>query len=69
MEATPKKTFNVLFICTGNSARSMVAEAIFNRAEQGRFVPSRPAAARKGGYTPMRWIFLKRLHYDVSGLR
>jgi protein-tyrosine-phosphatase len=69
MEVAPKKVFNVLFICTGNSARSIMAEAVLNRAGQGRFRAFSAGSQPKGHIHPYAIDLLKRLHYDVSGLR
>lgn len=61
--------FNVLFLCTRNSARSIIAEAILDKVGQGRFhaysAGSEPAPA------PMPEVLerLKTLGHDVSGLR
>jgi arsenate reductase (thioredoxin) len=69
LEVVPNKVFNVLFICTGNSARSIMAEAILNRAGQGRFRAFSAGSHPKGQIHPFALDVLKRLHYDVSGLR
>jgi arsenate reductase len=63
------RVFNVLFICTGNSARSIMAEAILNRAGQGRFRAFSAGSQPKGHIHPYAIDLLKRMHYDVSGLR
>lgn len=69
MEPIQKKTFNVLFICTGNSARSIMAEAVLNRAGNGRFRAFSAGSNPKGHVHPYAIDLLKRLHYDVSELR
>jgi arsenate reductase len=69
LEVVPNKAFNVLFICTGNSARSIMAEAILNRAGQGRFHAFSAGSHPKGNVHPYAIDILKRLHYDVSELR
>ncbi len=63
------RVFNVLFICTGNSARSIMAEAILNRAGQGRFRAFSAGSQPKGQVHPYAVDLLRRLNYDVSGVR
>src|SRR5271166_4445792 len=69
IEAVPSKAFNVLFICTGNSARSIMAEVILNRAGQGRFRAFSAGSHPKGHVHPYALQLLEKLHYDVSQLR
>lgn len=69
MEAADKKIFNVLFICTGNSARSIMGEAVLNRAGQGRFRAFSAGSQPKGHVHPYALGLLRRLNYDVSGAR
>jgi arsenate reductase (thioredoxin) len=61
--------YNVLFLCTGNSARSVMAEAILNRAGMGKFRAFSAGSQPKGQVHPYAIDLLKKLHYDVSGLR
>jgi arsenate reductase len=65
-----KPVFNVLFLCTRNSARSVMAEAILNRVGEGRFRAfSAGSAPSDTGPLPEVLSQLKALGHDVSGLR
>jgi arsenate reductase (thioredoxin) len=61
--------FNVLFLCTGNSARSVIAEAILNRIGMGKFRAFSAGSHPKGHVHPETIRLLHMLHYDTSGLR
>jgi protein-tyrosine-phosphatase len=64
-----EKTYNVLFLCTGNSARSIIAEAILNRLGQGRFKAYSAGSHPKGQPHPYAIDLLRKLDFDVEGLR
>ncbi|HHS94094.1 MAG TPA: metalloregulator ArsR/SmtB family transcription factor [Rhodobacterales bacterium] len=62
-------TKNVLFLCTGNSARSLIGEAILNREGRGRFRAYSAGSHPGKGPHPFTLDLLKRLNHDVSGIR
>jgi arsenate reductase (thioredoxin) len=62
-------TYTVLFLCTGNSARSIIAEATLNQRGAGRFDAYSAGSHPKGEVHPRAIELLKRLDYDTSGLR
>src|ERR1700747_1265401 len=63
------KVYNVLFLCTGNSARSVMAEAILNKLGAGHFRAYSAGSQPKGQVHPETLRLLAGLGYDTCGLR
>jgi arsenate reductase len=64
-----ERPFNTLFLCTGNSARSIIAEAILNKIGQGKFRAYSAGSQPKGQVNPNTIQLLQNLGYDTSGFR
>ncbi len=63
------KVYNVLVLCTGNSARSIIAEAILNREGAGRIRAFSAGSRPKDAPNPQALSLLKDLGYDTGGFR
>lgn len=66
---TDARVMNVLFLCTANSARSVIAEAILNRLGSGRFRAFSAGSHPRGTINPMTLDILRTANHDVSTMR
>ena len=63
------QAYNVLFLCTGNSARSILAESILRKDGRGRFRAFSAGSQPKGAVNPFALRVLQKLDYPTDGLR
>jgi arsenate reductase len=63
------RVYNVLFLCTGNSARSILGEAVMNHVGQGRFKAYSAGSTPKGAVHPMTLEVLRKAGISTDGLR
>jgi protein-tyrosine-phosphatase len=64
-----ERIYNVLFLCTGNSARSILAESILRKEGRGRFRAFSAGSQPKGKVNPFALKFLASLNYPSDGMR
>jgi arsenate reductase len=67
--STTERKFNVLFLCTNNSARSVMAECAMNRWGRGKFHAFSAGSKPRGAVHPITLQTLKELKYECDGLR
>ncbi len=66
---SPDRPLNVLFLCTHNSARSIIAECVMNRLGMGRFKGYSAGSQPSGRVHPFAIELLRGLNYDTTNLR
>jgi protein-tyrosine-phosphatase len=64
-----QQSYNVLFLCTGNSARSIIAECVLRAAGDTRFFAFSAGSHPRGEVHPYAMDLLKQHDYDIDGLR
>lgn len=65
----PERIYNVLFLCTGNSARSLMAESLLRKLGGGRFNAFSAGSRPKGAAHPLALKVLESFDYPIEGLR
>lgn len=65
----PDRIYNVLFLCTGNSARSVLAESILRKDGAGRFRSFSAGSTPKGAVHPLALRTLQSMDYPIDGMR
>ena len=64
-----ERIYNVLFLCTGNSARSILAEAMLNKEGRGRFRAFSAGSQPKGEPNPLALQVMRESDHPIEGLR